>query len=304
MALGYSERSDIKHDFSTAFWFFVIVVLFMVGAGFVLVSGGGVSNPDFKDRFVLYSILGGLGFAFLFGVDLFNFVSGSRALKTIVHEPEESVVGSWIVAKYPMLLFLFSVIVFLPLMLLFVSLSSSQSFFVAGSVPQSFLTSSAQVVSGFLSRLVDVFSKAGFPSLAENLFAFVVLCLAYTFVYRKLFRSNKPVFYLVTLLVFPLVFGLVWMFFHAGAYGFSDVALRSTLFFGILGVFFSMLFMSFIVWAVMHFLLNFMILLRGYGFLSNDAWIVGLIFVELLFVVLFVLALRFYKSKKRGVYGS
>jgi hypothetical protein len=294
MALGYSEKKDIRSDFSTAFWFFVIVVLFMVGAGFVLVSGGGVSNAEFKERFVLYSILGGLGFAFLFGVDLFNFISGTRALKTIIHEPEESVVGSWIVARYPMLL-----VVFLPLMWGLVALSSSQSFFVSGSVPQSFLTSSSAVVSGFLSRLVDVFSKAGFPSLAENLFAFVLLCLAYTFVFKRLFRSNKPVFYLITLLGFPIVFGLFWMFFHSGAYGFSDVALRSTLFFGVLGVFFSMLFVSFIVWAVMHFLLNFMILLRGYGLLANDGWIVGLVLVEVLFVLLFVLALRYYKMQKR-----
>jgi hypothetical protein len=56
--------------------------------------------------------------------------------------------------------------------------------------------------------------------------------------------------------------------------------------------------MSFIVWAVMHFLTNFMIVLRNYGFLANEGWIIGLIFVEILFIVLFVIVLR-YESFKR-----
>ena len=296
MKSSYSESKDIRHDFSTAFWFFVIIVLFMVGAGFVLTTGGGVTNANFKDRFLLYSILGGLGFAFLFGVDLFNFVTGTRALKTIVHEPEESVVGAWRVAKNPLLLFLFSVIVFLPITLIFASVSntffSSSPFY-----SQSFLTSATSGVGSFFASITATVSDAGFPSLAENLFAFVLMSLAYTFVYKKLYKSNKTVHFLITLLVFPIVFGLMWMFFHASAYGTNDVALRSTLFFGVMGVFLSMLFMSFIVWAVFHFLTNFMIVLRGYGYLANDGWIVGLAFVWVLFIILFVIVLRFDKAK-------
>jgi hypothetical protein len=260
-----------------------------------------LSNANFKERFLLYSILGGLGFAFLFGVDMFNFVTNTRALKTIVHEPEESVVGDWIVAKKPLLLFLFSVIILLPITLIFASVSNT--FF--SSTPfysQSFLTSATTSVGSFFASLSATVSDAGFPSLAENLFAFVIISLAYTFVYKKFYKSNKSVHYIITLLVFPIVFGLVWMFFHASAYGSNDVALRSTLFFGLVGVFFSMLFMSFIVWAVFHFLTNFMIVLRNYGFLANEGWIVGLVFVEILFIVLFVIMLRYYSSQKKSKY--
>jgi hypothetical protein len=299
--LKYNESSDIRHDFATAFWFFIIIVVIMVGAGFVLTTGGGVSNPNFKERFLLYSVLGGLGFAFLFGVDLFNFVSGTRALKTIVQEPEESVAGGWIVIKNPLLLFLFSMIIFLPITLLFAT--TSNTFF--SSTPfysQSVLTSATSGVGNFFASLTDTFSDAVFPALAENLLAFVILCLVYTFVYKKFYKSHKEVHYLITLLVFPIVFGLIWMFFHATAYGSNDVALRSTLFFGVLGVFFTMFTMSFIVWAVMHFLTNLMIVLRNYGFLANEGWIAGLIFVEILFIVLFVIVLRYESFKKKGGY--
>jgi hypothetical protein len=300
---AYSESKDIKHDFGTAFWFFIIIVIVMVGAGFVLTTGGGIKDPAFKERFLLYSVLGGLGFAFIFGIDLFNYISGTRALKTIVHEPEESVVGSARIFRNPLLLFLFSVIVFLPITLIFASVSNtffSQTPFYS----QSFLTSAVSGVGSFFASLTSTFSDAIFPALAENLFAFVLLSLAYTFVYKKFYRSHREVHYLFTLLVFPIVFGLMWMFFHASAYGTNDVALRSTLFFGLLGVFFTMLTMSFIVWAVFHFLTNFMIVLRNYGFLANEGWVVGLIFVWVLFIILFVLALRFDKSKsKGGAYG-
>ena len=299
MGYKYSEKVDIKHDFSTAFWFFVIVVLFMVGAGFVLTTGGGVSNSVFKERFLLYSIMGGLGFAFIFGVDLFNFVTGSRVLKTIVHEPEESVVGGFRVVRSPLLLFLLSVIIFLPLTLIFASVSNT--FFSSSPfVSQSFLTSASASVGGFFASLLSTVSDAGFPSLAENLFAFVLLSLAYTFVFKKFFRKNSGVHYLLTLLVFPILFGLIWMFYHASAYGSNDIALRSTLFFGVLGVFFTMFTMSFIVWAVMHFLTNFMIVLRNFGYLANEGWIVGLVIVEVLFLLAFALAYRFDKIKNSG----
>lgn len=301
--MKYSESKDIKRDFGTAFSFFIIIVLVMVGAGFVLTTGGGVSNPAFKERFLLYSVLGGLGFAFIFGIDLFNFISGTRSLKTIVHEPEESVIGGWRVARNPLLLFLFSVIVFLPITLIFASVSNT--FFSASPFfSQSFLTNAVSGVGNFFASLTATFSDAIFPALAENLFAFVLLSLAYTFVYKKFYRSNQEVHYLMTLLVFPILFGVMWMLFHASTYSTSDVALRSTLFFGILGVFFTMLTMSFIVWAVFHFFTNFMIVLRNYGFLANEGWIVALVFVEIIFIVFFVLALRFDKSKtKGGVYG-
>lgn len=299
MSYIYSESKDIKHDFSTAFWFFVIVVLFMVGAGFVLTTGGGVSNPAFKDRFVLYSIMGGLGFAFIFGVDLFNFITGTRALKTIVHEPEESVIGKFRIIRSPLLLFLFSVMVFLPLTLVFASVSNT--FFSSSPfVSQSFLTSASAGVGSFFASLISTVSDAGFPSLAENLFAFVLISLAYTFVYKKFFKRSSSVHYLITLLVFPVLFGLMWMFYHASAYGSNDIALRSTLFFGVIGVFFTMFTMSFIVWAVMHFLTNFMIVLRNFGYLANEGWIVGLVIVEVLFILAFALAWRYDKIKHKS----
>jgi hypothetical protein len=296
--MKYSESQDIKRDFATTFWFFVFIIVVMVVAGFVLTTGGGVNNPAFKERFILYSILGGFGFAFIFGVDLFNFVSGTRALKTIVHETEESVVGSAIVFRKPLLLLLLSVIVLLPITLIFASVSNT--FF--SSTPfysQSFLTSATSGVGSFFASLIATFSDAVFPALAENLFAFVILSLAYTFVYKKFYKSQKEVHYLITLLVFPILFGLLWMFYHAGRYSTNDVALRSTLFFGVISIFLTMLTMSFIVWAVFHFLSNFMLVLKGYGYLSNDAWIVGIVFVEVLFIVLFVLMLRYYKSKSK-----
>lgn len=298
---SYSEREDIKRDFTTTFWFFIIIVVIMVGAGFVLTTGGGASNPTFKERFILYSILGIFAFAYIFGVDLYNFITGTRALKTIVHEPEEAVVGSALVFKKPLLLFLISVIVLLPITLMFASVSNT--FF--SSTPfysQSFLTSATAGVGSFFASLTATFSDAVFPALAENLFAFVILSLAYTFVYNKFYKSNKEVHYLITLLVFPILFGLMWMFYHAGRYSTSDIALRSTLFFGVISVFLTMLTMSFIVWAVFHFLTNFMLVLKSYGYLTNDAWIVGLVFVEVLFIMAFVLALRYYMSQKKSKY--
>lgn len=299
MSYKYNEKSDIKHDFGTAFWFFVIVVLFMVGAGFVLTTGGGVSNPAFKERFLLYSIMGGLGFAFIFGVDLFNFVTGTRVLKTIVHEPEESVVGGFRVIRSPLLLFLLSVIIFLPLTLIFASVSNT--FFSSSPfVSQSFLTSASASVGGFFASLMSTVSDAGFPALAENLFAFVLLSLAYTFVYKKFYRQNSGVHFLITLLVFPILFGFMWMLYHNSAYGTNDIFLRSTLFFGILGIFFTMFTMSFIVWAVMHFLTNFMIVLRNYGYLANEGWIVGLILVWVLFLLAFALAWRYDKMRVKS----
>jgi hypothetical protein len=207
-------------------------------------------------------------------------------LRQLVHEPEEGLLYDLKVVRSPLLLFLFCLLVFsLPL-------------FFLGRYSNTFL-SAVPFAPQQVTTFANVWADSIFPSLAENLFIFILLSLVYSFSFAK-FRKNRSVFWFVNLFVIPLVFAFLWQMFHATVYGSNEVALLSTFFFALIGIFLSMVTMSFIPFAVLHFLTNFMLSLKRYGLMGADYTVVLLVGFEVLVLLALVVVWRLDKSRVKS----
>ena len=279
-----SERADIKHDWKVVFIVSIFILALMVVSGYALTAGRGLDDNTFVLRFTIYSILGGSGILFLFIVNLYNFINGTRLIKTIVHDPEEGVLGSLKTVRNPWLLLLATLILFtIPLYFLG---KFSNTFFSA--VP---------FANQQITTFSNIWADSVFPALAENLFIFIPLCLVYTWNFKANYRKNRTGFYAINLLVIPLLFAFAWEFFHWKVYGSNEVALLSTFIFGLIGVLATMTTVSFIPWAVLHFLTNFMLSLKKYGLMSSDNVTFAIIVFEAVLIIAWVVVYRLDKSR-------
>lgn len=278
-----SEAADIKHDWKVVFLISIFLLALMVVSGYALTAGRGLDDNTFVLRFTIYSILGGSGILFLFIVNLYNFINGTRLIKTIVHDPEEGILGSLKTVRNPWLLLLMTMIIFtVPLYFLG---KFSNTFFSA--VPFH-----VQQITTFS----NIWADSVFPALAENLFIFIPLCLVYTWNFKRNYRKNRTGFYAINLLLIPILFAFAWEFFHWKVYGSNEVALLSTFIFGFVGVLATMTTVSFIPWATLHFLTNFMLSLRKYGLMSSDNVTFFIILLEFILIIAWVVVYRLDKS--------
>ena len=279
-----SEAEDIKRDYKTTFAVSIVLVVFMFLSGYVLTAGRGLQDPSFVNRFILYSLLGGSGLAYIFLVDLSNVLTGMRRLKTIVHDPEEGVLAGNKVIGNPLLLALLTFILFMiPI-------------FFIGKVSNTFF-SSLPFATQQITTFGNVWSDSVFPAIAENLFIFIGLALVYTWNYKKYYAKSRALFFVINLIVIPIVFAFMWAGFHLAVYGASEQSLRTTLFFGGIGVFVSMLTMSILPWIIIHFLTNFMLALNKYGLMASDSTLIWTIIIEIVFIILFFVVYRLDKKK-------
>ena len=278
-----SEFADIKKDYRTAFFVSIVLLVVMVVSGYALTLGRGLEDPSFVQRFILYSILGGVGLLYLLGVNLYNYITRTRVLKSIFHDPEEGFFRGVKFVENPLLLGLTVLALF---MLPLYYLGRYSNTFFSG------IPFHAQQITTFS----NIWADAVFPALAENFFIFIPLGLLYTWNYKKN-RGNPGLFWTINLLGLPLVFAFAWMLFHGEVYGSSEVALVSTFFFGFFGVLATMSTVSFIPWALLHFLTNFMLALKKYGLMSSDSIFFYLILVEVLIIILWVFVYRLDKHK-------
>jgi len=278
-----NDYADIKKDYKTVFVMTIFLLAFMVISGFLLTAGRGLDDNTFVLRFIIYSILGGTGLLFMFVVSLYNYINHTRTLKTIVHDPEEGILK--IKAVYnPVLLFLMTLILFtLPL-------------FFLGKFSNTFLSGVPFKVQQ-ITTFANIWADSVFPALAENLFIFILLALVYTWNFKKNYKRNGVMFYSINLIFLPLLFAFLWMFFHLKVYGSNEIALLSTFVFGFIGILLTMSTMSFIPFAVLHFLTNFMLSIKRYNLMSSDLVLVTMIVAEFLFIIAFVLVYRFDKKK-------
>lgn len=264
-----SERADIKRDFNFGFVIGVVIFVIFFLSYFMLTAGRGIEDKSFTDKMNIYLVMGGGGFAYIIFVLVWNNATHKRRLRLIVHEPEEAfpVFGRLKAFANPLLLFLGTFIVFgLPLFFL---AKFSNTFF-------SGIPFKAQQIT----HVASVWGAAVFPAIAENLLIFIPLSLVYTWNYRKNWLRSKGLFFTINLTVIPLLFSFGWYLFHTQVYGSNEVALVSTFLFGLVGVFLTMVSMSIIPWAVVHFLTNFMLALKENGLLSSDALLVYVVVVE------------------------
>ena len=276
--------SDIKHDYVLSFWVFVGFILFAVVSAGALTIGRGVEELSFVKQFSLYLIIGIVGVLFIFLVDLFNFFTRKRNLKAILHDPEDSLFASvkFRVVFNPVLLALGSLLLFLPLT--YFSARFKNVFFTA--IPQQ------------ISEFSKVWADAMFPAICETLLFAVPYSLAVFWAERNI--RNRVLYWFVTLLVFPLVFGLLWMFFHNAVYGSDDVALLATFVFGFVGTLLTMATRSLIPFAVVHFVSNLMLSLKRHGLFANDLTAFVLVVVWLFGAVLFFYVYKADVNKARG----
>lgn len=274
-----SEYADIKKDWQSVFIVSIVLLALMVVSGYALTAGRGLDDNTFVLRFTIYSILGGAGILFLFVSNLYNFLNRTRLIKTIVHDPEEGIFRGVKTVRNPLLLFLITVILFLvPLYFLG---KFSNTFFSA-------IPFKVQQITTFSNLWAD----SVFPALAENLLFFIPICLLYTWNFKKNYRRNQGLFYAINLLLIPLLMAFAWEFFHYKVYGSNEVALLGTFFFGLVGVLATMVTVSFIPWAVLHFLTNFMLALKKYGLMSNDAITFAIIATEVILLVIYIILFR------------
>ena len=106
--------------------------------------------------------------------------------------------------------------------------------------------------------------------------------LVLLFFVRKWFYSSQRVLYWVlVLLVIPLISAFGWMVFHNLVYGADEVAGVFTFLFGFVGTFLSTSSMSFIPWSVLHFLTNFVISAKKQGLFASDFFLLELFLIEL-----------------------
>lgn len=281
-----NEAGDIKKDWNTVLWVSIVVFVLMVISGFALTAGHGLEDNTFVLRFTIYSILGGAGLAFLLVGNFLNFFNHKRIIKTIVHDPEDGLLGGLRVVRNPLLLMLGMFIVFL--LPLFWLGKFSNTFF-------SGIPFKAQQITTFS----NIWADSVFPALAENMFIFIPLCLIYTWNW-KANKGRGTVFWAINLIVIPLVFAFAWQFFHLAVYGSNEVALVSTFIFGFVGVLLTMTTMSFIPWAAIHFLTNFMLAVKQYGLMSEDLVTVVLVAFEVLLVIAFIFVWRLGKDRRKA----
>jgi hypothetical protein len=257
----------------------------MVVSGYLLTAGRGLSDDTFVLRFIIYSILGGAGLMYMFVVSLYNFISHTRALKTIVHDPEEGVLNIKPIAN-PILLTLLVFILFtLPLYFL----GKYSNTFLSG------IPFEPQAITTF----ANIWADSIFPALAENLFIFIMLSLVYTWNYKKNWKSNRPLFYSINLIFIPVLFAFLWGGFHQ-IYASNEVAMLSTILFGFIGVLLTMSTMSFIPFAIIHFLTNFMLAVKKYNLMSSDGVLVLMIILEFVFLLAFIVVWKLDKKKYAG----
>lgn len=281
-----NESQDIKKDYATSFAIAIVIGVLGVIAGFMLTTGKGIDDPNFVNKFLIYSILGGGGLIFLMAVQLSNFITGERKLRVIIHDPEDGLLGSLKVVKEPLLLLLSSFVVFLLPMFYMAKFSNT-------------FLSAIPFRSQQITVFANVYADSVFPALAENLFIFIPLSLIYTWNYKKFKKSNNVFFWTINLLLIPILFATLWRFFHYAVYGSSEVALLSTTIFGFLGILMTMVTMCFIPFSVFHFCTNLVLSLKYNELLSSDSilalfWIItiGLI------VVIWLLSTFVYKNGK------
>ena len=282
-----SEYSDIKHDFRFSFWVAIVVFVLFVVSGFALTAGRCLEDPAFLNAFIFYSILGGVGLAFNIVVTTYNYVTKSRALRPIVHEPEESMLYRVKLIRNPLMLFLITMIIF------------SVPLFVLGKFQNTFF-SQIPFATQQITTFSSVWADAIFPALAENLFTFIIVALLYTWNYKTFAKKNRVYFQFINFLVIPLIYATAWMLFHLARYGSSDIALSSVFIFALIGLFLTMLTVSAIPYFVMHFLTNFMLALKKYGLMSNDLTVVVLILSEVVMIVAFFAINYFDKSRVKS----
>lgn len=281
-----NELKDIKHDYQFAFSTVIIALVVFVVSGFVLTAGRGIDDPFFISRFIIYSLFGGAGLAYSFGVTLYNYISRRRVLKAIVHEPEEGLLSDLRWARNPFLLFLVTFGVF-TLPLFFLGRYSNTFFSAIPFAPQQITT------------FANIWADSIFPALAENLFIFIPLALVYSFSWKKIKPQGKVLFWSFNLIVIPLMFAFLWAFYHLKVYGSSQASLLATGAFGLIGVLLSMITMSFIPFAVIHFLTNFMLALKKYGLMSSDEILVAVVFFEIVVALLIFFTYKLTKNKAR-----
>lgn len=279
-----SDSADIRGDYSKAFVFVGIVVFILFLGSLALTAGSGFEDSAFTSRFIIYSLFAVFGLGAIFFVVNFNKARGRKVFLVPLHEPEDSLTGSVKVFRRPLLFFLLCLIVFTPIF--FVSARFANTFF--SGIP----FQSPQQVSIFS----NIFGDSVFPALAENLLMFIPIVLLLSGNWF-LFRRVKPIFWFVNIVFIPLIMAFVWLSFHNLVYGSNQFAGLFTWIFGFLGVLLTLVTMSFIPWAVIHFVSNFMLSAKAHGLLVSDIFLFEVFGVWILCIVTFFGLLYFGRGR-------
>ena len=205
----------------------------------------------------------------------------------VVHDPEQSFLGGFLVFRNPFLLAFFSIIVF---SLIFWAFTNQQTFFNA--VPQY----EQQFTTG-----ADLFFSVYPASPSETLGAlFVISLLGFVLGFMVLKNKLSKVLFLVLFIPGATIVSAIYGFFnHLARYGFDDVAITNVIIFWGAGGFFTAITGSVIPFLIMHDLNNFFFRLSR--LFSNDVvTAVTFISIGILTLVFLLFFIRARKKHKEG----
>jgi len=284
----YSEI--LENTIAIVFLFFMNVIF----PSIALYLFGGVTDPERAGVSMWYFASVSLPAIVVLLFLLIEFIKTQQpAIKKslgwagiIFYDPEISFSGLFpSVTKFFTLyrLTIFSLFIF-PILFMFSSITNTFFVGVPGMVAQQ-ITETGQVM------------LSAEPTASSETILFLVLfsiSINFFFWLWKDRRVISKTFYYVQLALQPLLFAVIWMLFHSARYGTQEVALQSTLIFGLMGGLTLVTFGTLLLWYIAHFFNNFYYTLNV--LLPND--IIILLTVGYLVLLVFWVVIAGYVRKQ------
>jgi len=279
-----SDNAYVKNELLETFIFFMFIILFFVGIGSILVSTifKGFSDANFQSSFSLYLWMAIISGIIILGLAGWNYFKHKRDFIIPLHEPESAI---WSQEGKTAPKFLRNpLLATITFSLLFMWLVYSK---VIKQFSLDFLTFKTQAVAPF----GNFWAQCVFP-LIENLVIFVQFILIISWAKKKVYPKSKLLYYVLILLVVPLLLALEWVAFHNLVYQASTPDQISTFFSGFIWIMLTALTMSIIAGLVLHFMIDFFLFAFAMGWLAS--WIFSFVMLGVsgglivLFVIVYV----------------
>ena len=280
-------RSEITEIVILIIYSVLVIGIFSLFFGFGL---GGFERQEIlsKNGFYLsYGIYFLIGLVAIKAISLFLFKANEQRIEgSIIHDPEQTPLGTFKVIRNPLLLLFLSIIFFSILGWLF---TNQQTFFNATPNYEQQFTTGA-----------DLFFAVYPASPVETLGALLLISLYGLLLglFVKKGKLNFTTFVILFVIGSTILSGLFGVINHVARYGFSEVAMRNVALFWAFGGFITALTGSVIPFLVMHDINNFFFRLST--LFSSDVVTGVTIAIIILMIISFALILL-YSRKKRAI---
>tara|TARA_Y100000310_G_scaffold345639_1_gene467611 strand:+ start:5984 stop:6976 length:993 start_codon:yes stop_codon:yes gene_type:complete len=168
------------------------------------------------------------------------------------------------------------------------------------SFPASQVTAIPEIAIQQVTKTMEVYFAIEPPAWTETatmLFVFMLLMGLNAYVTAR-FQLGKTFYYLVGLIFIAPLIGLFWMGFHSIVYGASQTGLIQTFIFGWFGSTLTLLFGSFFLWYIFHFMNN--LFAKLVQIIPSNADIIFIAIISLIVFTGFYIGIEVLLSKAKG----